>query len=376
MSGKINLLITLLIALLLSGCWDSRGLDKLAFPLAGAYDVHSHDSADIHDPSTKPSKNLIDVTVLVPNLTPKAQTEINVETLSGTSATDVRQQRGLTDADAYVIGMLRVIIVGEKLAERGLNKYMDALLRSADIPGTVYFAVAAGRGEDILKTPEKNYGNMGFFLIGLFEGMKQRTFVPVGTLVDYFNQSPGRNPVAPILERKGDRVIVNGAAVFNKDKLVQKLNVEEGHDLVLLRGLKACSYQPFEATIDNVRHWGSAQVSNSRKVQYYRDQQGHNFMITVKLNGVLAEHSHPVPITEKHLHEIEKNMERQLQDQFETFIAKMQNDFKVDCIDISKYALAKNRRDLEKEVDRPEFIQNANIQVKVNVHLENTSEAR
>jgi hypothetical protein len=69
-------------------------------------------------------------------------------------------------------------------------------------------------------------------------------------------------------------------------------------------------------------------------------------------------------------------MERQLQDQFETFIAKMQNDFKVDCIDISKYALAKNRRDLEKEIDRPEFIQNANIQVKVNVHLENTSEAR
>ena len=376
MSGKINLFITLLIALLLSGCWDSRGLDKLAFPLAGSYDVHSHDSADLHDPLTKPSENLIDVTILVPNLTPGAQTEINVETLSGTSATDVRQQRGLTDADTYVIGMLRVLIVGEKLAERGLNQYMDALLRSPDIPGTVFFAVAAGRGEDILKAPEKNYGNMGFFLIGLFDGMKQRTFVPVVTLVDYYLQGPGHNPVAPILERNGDRVIVNGAAVFKKDKLVQKLNVEEGHDLVLLRGLSACSYQPFEANVDNVRHWGSAQVNNSRKVQYYHDQQGHNFIITVKLKGILAEHSHPAPITEKHLNEIEKNIEKQLLDQFETFIAKMQNDYKVDCIDISKYALAKNRRDLEKEIDRPEFIQNANIQVKVNVHLENTSEAR
>jgi hypothetical protein len=54
----------------------------------------------------------------------------------------------------------------------------------------------------------------------------------------------------------------------------------------------------------------------------------------------------------------------------------MQEEIKVDCIDISKYALAKNRRALEKEIDKPEFIQDANIQVKVKVHLGNTGEAR
>ncbi|NLX02178.1 MAG: hypothetical protein GXY40_06580, partial [Syntrophomonadaceae bacterium] len=73
---------------------------------------------------------------------------------------------------------------------------------------------------------------------------------------------------------------------------------------------------------------------------------------------------------------IEKTVEQQVRTQCETFINKMQEEIKVDCIDISKYALAKNRRALEKEIDKPEFIQNANIQVQVKVHLENTGEAR
>ncbi|MDD4562099.1 MAG: Ger(x)C family spore germination C-terminal domain-containing protein, partial [Syntrophomonadaceae bacterium] len=102
----------------------------------------------------------------------------------------------------------------------------------------------------------------------------------------------------------------------------------------------------------------------------------HNFIITVKLEGSLEEHSHQAPITEEHLQEIEKTIEQQVKTQCETFINMMQEEIKVDCIDISKYALAKTRRALEKEIDNPEFIQNANIQVKVKVHLENTGESR
>ena len=65
-----------------------------------------------------------------------------------------------------------------------------------------------------------------------------------------------------------------------------------------------------------------------------------------------------------------------MKSQCEAFINKMQEEIKVDCIDISKYALAKNRRALEKEIDNPEFIQYANIQVEVKVHLKNIGEAR
>jgi Ger(x)C family germination protein len=374
---KASIIVIIFLLLQLCGCWDSRDLDKLAFPLAAAYDVHSPGSADPSEPPAKPDGKRIDVTTMTPNLAPKASSPVDIQTLSGISATDVRQKRALIDADTYVTGLVKTIIVGEEMASRGVNPYMDAVLRGTTISGTMYFAVAAGRGEDILKTPVKNYTNIGTFLLSLFDGLHQRTFIPVIRMGEFYrSQDTGKNPVAPILERKGGRVIISGAAVFKKDRMVKKLNLEEGHSLVLLRGIKGRSYQPFIGKSEARMHWGSVLVRNSRKVKYYQNQQGHNFLITIKLQGSLEEHSHQAPVTEEHLKEIEKTVELQMKAQCEKFIKKMQEEIKVDCIDISKYALAKNRRALEKDIDNPEFIQYANIKVKVKVHLENTGESR
>lgn len=339
--------------------------------------MHSPGSADPSDPPAKPGYKVVDLTTLVPNLAPKTQNPVNIETLCGVTITDSRQRRGLTDPDIYVTGLNKTIIIGEELARRGINPYMDSLLRGTTVSGTMYFTVAAGRGEDILKTPIKNYTNMGTYLVSLFDGVQQRTFIPVIKLEEFYrSQSKGKNPVAPILERRGDRVIISGVAVFKKDRMVKKLNVEEGHDLVLLRGLKGRSFLPFSQEQDGIYHRGTVLVSNSRKVQYYQNKQGHKFLITIKLEGTLEEHSHHAPVTEEHLQEIEKTIEQQVKTQCEKFINKMQEEIKVDCIDILKYALAKNRRALEKDIDNPEFIQDANIQVKVKVHLKNTGETR
>ena len=111
---RVYAIIILFSLLVFSGCWDTRGLDKLAFPLAAAYDVHLPNSSDPHDPLTKLGKQPLDVTALVPNLSPDVSDPVNVETLSGTSVADIRQKRGLTDADTYVIGMVKTLIVGDR----------------------------------------------------------------------------------------------------------------------------------------------------------------------------------------------------------------------------------------------------------------------
>ncbi len=379
MPKKTPVMIVIILVLQVCGCWDSRDLEELSFPLAAAYDVHSPGRADPSDPPAKPGYKLVDLdlTTLVPNLTPKTENPVNVETLSGVTIADARQRRGITDPDTYVTGMNQVIIIGEQLARHGINRYTESLLRDTTISGSMYFSIAAGRGEDILKTPIKNYNNMGTYLVALFNGIQQRTFIPVTRVGEFRRyQNIGKNPVAPVLEKRADRVIISGVAVFKKDRLVKKLNIEEGHDLVLLRGLKGRSYLPFSKKQGRMYHRGAVLVSNSRKVQYYQNEQGYNFLITIKLEGTLEEHSYQAPVTAEHLKEIEKTIEQQIKTQCETFINMMQEEIKVDCIDISKYALAKNRRALEKDIDNPEFIQNANIQVDVKVHLRNTGETR
>ena len=377
MNRKLRLPIFGMLLILLSGCWDSRDLEELSFPLAAAYDLHRPGSADPTDPPAPAGKKLLDLTTVVPNLTPKAPTPVNVETLSGVNIGDVRQRRGLTDADTYVTGMNRVIVLGEELARQGLNPYMDVLWRGSTISGTMYMAVAAGRGEDIIKTPIKTFNNIGNYLIAFFNGMNKRTFIPVTNINQFhINQAAGKNPVLPIMERKDDRVVITGVALFKKDRMVSKLGIEEAHDLVLLRGLKERSYLPFFAETDGILHRGTVLVDNSRKVQYSRSNQGHRFVITIKLQGTLEEHSHQIPVDETHLQEIERTIEKQVAAQCERFIDMMQNELKLDCIDISKYALAKERKTLSRQIDNPDFIKNADIRVKVKVHLKNTGEMR
>jgi len=57
------------------------------------------------------------------------------------------------------------------------------------------------------------------------------------------------------------------------------------------------------------------------------------------------------------------------------FLKRMQKEWKVDCIDISKYALAKWRKELTPEIDKDEFIEKADIKVNVEVQILNTGES-
>ncbi|MDD2619977.1 MAG: Ger(x)C family spore germination C-terminal domain-containing protein, partial [Syntrophomonadaceae bacterium] len=54
------------------------------------------------------------------------------------------------------------------------------------------------------------------------------------------------------------------------------------------------------------------------------------------------------------------------------FVRMMQEELKVDCIDINKYAMAKWRKELTQIIDDEEFIQNAQINVQVKMHIRNT----
>lgn len=378
MYRALSLLLIISLLMPISGCWDQVDLEELALPLVVAIDVHTPGSADPSNPPTQPSNKLIDVTTLAPNLSPKAKSPASVETISGINVLDARARRGIESPDTYTSGVTHTIIFGEELARKGLFPYLSHLARDARVSGNILFAIASGRGEDILKTPVKNHSHMGTYLANFFIDMQRRTLIPVVNLYQFavHEGSKGKNPVAPVLERRGDRVIISGVAVFNKDRLVRILDIEESFNLAMLRGVKGRGYLAFRTKEDKEYIDGAVFVSNSRKVQYKKNQQGHNFIITIRLKGYLGEYSRKAPVTAESLKEIEKNVEKQVKTQCERLITKIQEDIKVDCIDISKYALAKDRRSLEKNIDKPEFIQNANIRVEVKVELNQTGEAQ
>jgi len=362
----ILLLITILTTAL-AGCWDASDVDKLAFPLCAAYDLHTGGNT---------GRKQVDVTTLIPSLSPEAPSKVHIQTLSERTTAYARQPRNYYDADEYLPGINQVLIIGDDLVRKGFKNYLDTLRRIPGVTGAMLFAVADGRGEDILKTPAKNFPNNGIYLINLLEDAQRKSFTPTVRLFELFvNLGPGKNPVLPVVKSNRDRVIINGTALFRKDRLIYLCNTDETRTLMMLRGLKAQGYYPFVLQEKGQEERGTIFVGNSRKVKIKRQGDEFTYLINIKIQGIIVEHlNHPQSLDRECMACIEDSVARSIEGECWRFLDKMQNELKTDCIDINKYALAKWRRELTPIIDREEFIEQAQIKVQVEVHLENAGE--
>ncbi len=356
----------------LSGCWDYRDINTTAFPQLGAYDLHEEIDGALG--AIPPDAQKVDLTVVIPTVSPEIESRFAIHKTSGLLVGNARGQEPYSLPGEYSAGVASSIVFGEDLAATGLNKVSDALSRGALNPHTENYAVAEGRGEDILRTPIKDYPSMGEYLRLLLRSANQRAFIPATTLHCFeVDQSPGKNPVMPLLGIRNDRVQFVGSAIFNKDKMVGKADLNETQYLVMLRGIKSTGNLPFILTgEDQGSNLGSVNVVNQRKVRVERNGDNFTFYVSINLVGYLAEQSSEILFTEN------EEMHTRIEDQVASdvtagcnqFIKKMQDQYKVDCIDISKYALAKWRHELEDRIDQ-NFIENVDIKVDVKVKLEN-----
>lgn len=360
-----------------SACWDSRDIEELAFSLLASYDLHQPQLHDRHISCANKEELLVDVTTLVPNLAPESKNKIKIETQSGSTITYVRNQKLFSNSDEYMPGLNEVLILGEDLAKDGLNKHLDTT-RVAVLSQAMKVAVAEGRGEDVVRTPQNDSSNMASYLNGLLKSQR-KLFIPIATLHQLnTNITPGKNPVLPLLKKEGtDQVVIAGTAVFKKDRLIGKLDIHDSRSLCLLRGLKGKGYLPFCLEEEGQPPGrGTVLAANGRSVDVSRNGDNYVFTIKIKLQGRLDEHSCSRLLDQQHLSAIEQAIEKDISQECRDFVRQMQEELKVDCIDISKFALAKWRKELTSVIDDEEFIQNAQINVQVQMHIKNTGKMK
>lgn len=360
----------------ISGCWDYRDVNKVSFPATGAYDLHESSIAAARQNQGEP---LVDLTVIIPNLAQDVKKPFRIERTTGILIGNARGQKPYSSPGTYSAGVAAVIILGEDLARAGINNMVEALFRGAQIPKTENFAVAEGRGEDVLRAPIKDYSNMGEYLKGVLKQSEKRSFIPSTTLYQFgVNRAPGKNPIMPLLTLKNQKVEVTGTAIFKKDKMIGKANLDESRSLVMLRGIEASGNIPYIIKKDGqILDKGSVNVCcGGRKVKMDCNGDKFSYLITVYLKGSLIEHEFNKNfIQNPDLHKmIENQIAADTKSDCMKFIEKMQQEYKVDCIDINKYILAKWRKEFQNQVDQSGFIENLDIKVKVKMKLKNVGE--
>lgn len=142
-------LLVCTLSILLSGCWDRREINDVAFVLANAFDVGQN------------KMNRETILVALPGQMGGAtgggggtsgKAPYYTDSADGTSISEDALRLQFRMARVLNFSHRRVIVIGHELAEQGIRYILDIMARYPQNRITTYFVMAeAGKGEELLK---------------------------------------------------------------------------------------------------------------------------------------------------------------------------------------------------------------------------------
>jgi spore germination protein len=204
-------LFIFLVLNFLTGCVEQKIIDDINIISAVGYDAKK--------------EGKVKGTVVIPVY--KADQSISSETFIAEAkvSKEINRQIQMKSADPLENGAIEVVLFGQDLAEKGVYEITDTFERDARIGARLYLAVVDGTADEILK---KNIGNLGTgtHLNTLLEHNMRHRELPRSNLhlFMYSYYSRVRDPFLPYLKLDGNKVKVEGIALFDKDKAIDYLN--------------------------------------------------------------------------------------------------------------------------------------------------------
>ncbi|WP_440961661.1 Ger(x)C family spore germination protein [Paenibacillus nitricinens] len=241
--GALRLMIALQFTLVLSGCWERKELNEVAFVLGIGIDKAE-------------TGYIVSMQVVIPSAISSQSngggggTGVPVVVYKFTVPTfyDAQRMLNLDSSRTSYLGHIRVLVIGEELARSGVGEILDVFKRSREPRMDFYVMVARNTtASDVLNvlTPmDKLPANKLFS--SLDNSYKDSAKTVAVTLDDFIEtlMSQGENPVLTGVEVMGDpkeggdksnvertmpkaRLEYHTVAVFRKDKLIGWLNEGE-----------------------------------------------------------------------------------------------------------------------------------------------------
>jgi spore germination protein len=223
---KKSLLVLSVIVFLIpiwTGCVQKRILEELGLIVIVGYDPLENDR--------------IKGTALLHQIDPDAKEKVQVVVTTGNTSKGIRNAQNREVSKRVVGGQLRIAMFNEKLAQSGILSLTDTLSRDSAHSDTMYVTVSRGSTENIITHRFPEISNIGTYLYKMIRQNIQGEQIPSCTLHEFIHDvySVGKDPVLPIVERKGDAISLNHTAIFQSDKMVGELKVDESFVLKLIR---------------------------------------------------------------------------------------------------------------------------------------------
>ena len=378
---KKFMFVLIILTLFLSGCWDRRELNELAITLALGIDKVDDEYE-------------VTAQVVVPS-------EISMKTSTGRSPVTLFQANGETVYEALrkmtkesprkiYPGHLRMLVLGEELAEEGIGESLELLSRDWELRSDFYVVVAkdmtAGEILDVTTPIESIPANKMFNTLKVSEIAWAATN---GIILDELISdltSEGKEAVLTGILATGNqeigtsrqnvesitpaaRIEYDHLAVFRKDKLVGWLTERES------RGYNDIT-NSVKNTVTTIScpNEGKASIEI---IQLKSDVKGKIINgkpvvdINIKIKGTVGDVECQINLSEeKSIIELEKNTEKKVEETVNLTIETVQKQFKSDIFGFGEAIHRSNPKEWKKIKDQwnEEFTElTANVKVDVKI---------
>ncbi|MDF9844136.1 MULTISPECIES: Ger(x)C family spore germination protein [unclassified Paenibacillus] len=327
--GKLRVVAVILL-LLLTGCKrDERVLEKLGMVQTSSYDLLSG--------------NKLKIVSSVPVIDPDSQVRRELLTAESESIKEARLQLSWQTDLTVVSGQLRDTLFGTTLAQAGIGDYIDTLLRDPSTALGVRVIVVEGDAGELLSKTFKPHSDTGRYINRMLEKESLSNSVPPTTLYEFSRDynDDGIDAVAPIVKDAGDKVNIAGIALFQKDKYVLKIPVEDG----IIFSLFYDDLQQGETTIRLGEQTNGkpaivmlSSISSKRKIKVHQlGEQRFKVDISATVQGSVLEYTGEEKLNDSGTrYELEQQIEKHITAKAQAMIRQMQ-DKQVDSLGIGRY---------------------------------------
>ncbi|KMK91877.1 Ger(x)C family spore germination protein [Rossellomorea marisflavi] len=356
---KRHVLLIFMASVLLSGCVEKEILDDLYLETGKAYDYVS--------------ENRIRGTAVFPIYMPDKSIENGFLSEEASSTQEVIEKIERRAQQPLVRGALDVVLIGEKLSEKGIIDIADSLQRDASVGARVFLIITEGDASDVIQGTYGNRGN-GIYIYNLIEHNISKRELPETNLhmflYDYYQK--GQSSYLPIIKKTPDNnVAITGIALLSYDKVVGKIpdedmfffkimvdRIAEGSHVIKMGKNPNKPEKNIEASVTSLH--------SKQKIIMDRKADPVKVNVEISIRGIIKEYTGDT-LGAKQMAEVENRMKADIENKCNAMVKSFQ-ELGIDPLGIGQYQ-KHGVRGFDLKEWKKEIYPKADIKVKAKVKI-------
>ncbi|NBC72696.1 Ger(x)C family spore germination protein [Paenibacillus sacheonensis] len=221
---RLPLLLIFAGSLLLGGCGDQRILEQVGLIQTTSYDLLPNGE--------------LKIAVAIPRVEAESNQEREVLRTSAPTSKQARIQMSRQTSLQLVSGQLRVTLLGKSFVQAGIGDHLDTQTRDPAISPLMKIAVVNGDAEQLLNQRYSQHPRTDLYIERLLGKESDSHSIPKATLYEFVRDyyDDGIDPVAPMIRRAGENIVIDGIALFKDDRYVGRIPEKDAMIFACLHG--------------------------------------------------------------------------------------------------------------------------------------------